>query len=329
MPNSISRSEESNVAVGIALPQYGAIASPETILHVALEAEKMGLASLWVSDRLLLPTKPKDTFDGDPWPEIFATVYDPIEMLTFVAARTRKVKLGTNVLQALFQNPVTLARRFATLDRLSDGRAIAGIGQADFRDEFEAANVPIKRRGRGFEEFVNAMRAVWGPDPVSFAGDFYNIPESKIGPKPVQSEGIPLLLGAFAPASMERAARLADGILPAAGRKTTIEKLSQTINNFHDMVRRAGRNPEEMKWILRVHNPLEEKSTEPRALLGGTPQQAAKDLPRLKEIGIDHVFYDMNHPAGVPIDTQLLLLRRLMRLIKSQENSRVEKNPQA
>jgi alkanesulfonate monooxygenase SsuD/methylene tetrahydromethanopterin reductase-like flavin-dependent oxidoreductase (luciferase family) len=113
-------------------------------------------------------------------------------MLTFVAARTRKVKLGTSVMSALFQNPVTLARRFATLDRLSDGRAIAGIGQGDFRDEFEAANIPIKRRGRGFEEFVKAMRAVWGPDPVSFTGDFYNIPESRIGPKPVQSGGIPM-----------------------------------------------------------------------------------------------------------------------------------------
>src|SRR3989475_9605948 len=278
---------ESTVAVGIALPQYGKVASPETILHVAVEAEKMGLASLWVSDRMLLPTRPKETFDGDPWPEIFATVYDPIEMLTFVAARTKKVKLGTSVMSALFHNPVTLARRFATLDRLSGGRTIAGIGQGDFRDEFEAANVPIKRRGRGFEEFARAMRAVWGPDPVSFAGDFYNIPESRIGPKPVQPGGIPMLLGAFAPASLERAARIADGIMPAAGRSTTIEKLSQTINNFHDMVRRAGRNPEEMKSILRVHNVLdEEKAAEPRALLGGTPRQAAEDLPRLKELGI-------------------------------------------
>jgi probable F420-dependent oxidoreductase len=318
VPSSISRSDESNVAVGIALPQYGTIASPETILRVGVEAEKMGLASLWVSDRLLLPTKPKDTFDGDPWPEIFGSVYDPIEMLTFVAARTKKVKLGTSVISALFQNPVTLARRFATLDRLSGGRVIAGIGQGDFRDEFEAANVPIKRRGRGFEEFVRAMRAVWGPDPVSFAGDFYNIPESRIGPKPVQSDGIPMLLGAFAPASLERAARIADGIMPAVGRGTTIEKLSQTINNFSDMVRRAGRNPEKIRWILRVHNVLDgKKAAEPRALLGGTPQQAAEDLPRLKNLGIDHVFYDMNHPAHVPIDTQLLLLRRLIRLIKN------------
>jgi len=318
VPSTISRSDETNVAVGIALPQYGTVASPEAILRVAEEGEKMELASLWTSDRLLLPTRPKETFDGDPWPEIFATVYDPIEMLTFAATRTRTVKLGTSVLSALFQNPVTLARRFATLDRLSNGRAIAGLGQGDFRDEFEAANVPIKRRGRGFEEFVRAVRAVWGPDPVSFAGDFYNIPESRIGPKPVQSGGIPMLLGAFAPASLERAARIADGIMPAAGRSTTLEKLSKTINNFRDMVRRAGRNPEELKWILRVHNPLgEDKATEPRALLGGTPEQAAEDLPRLKELGIDHVFYDMNHPAQVPIDTQLVLLRKFVRLTKA------------
>jgi alkanesulfonate monooxygenase SsuD/methylene tetrahydromethanopterin reductase-like flavin-dependent oxidoreductase (luciferase family) len=108
----------------------------------------MGLASLWVSDRMLLPTKPRDTWDGVSWPDIFATVYDPIEMLTWVAAQTKSVKLGSSVLSGLFQNPVTLARRFATLDRLSGGRAIAGIGQGDFQDEFEAANVPLKRRGR-------------------------------------------------------------------------------------------------------------------------------------------------------------------------------------
>jgi probable F420-dependent oxidoreductase len=318
VPGSNSRSDESNFAIGIALPQYGTVASPEAILRVAVEAEKMGLASLWVSDRLLLPTKPKETFDGDPWPEIFSTVYDPIEMLTFVAARTRKVKLGTSVMSALFQNPVTLARRFATLDRLSGGRVIAGIGQGDFRDEFGAANVPIKRRGRGFEEFAGAMRAVWGPDPVSFSGDFYNIPESRIGPKPVQPGGIPLLLGAFAPASMERAARVADGIAPSAGRKTTIERLSQTINSFRDMVRKAGRDPDEVKWILRDHNVLsEEKAAEPRGLLGGTPEEAASDLPKLRELGIDHVFYDMNHPGHIPINTQLVLLRKLVRLSKN------------
>src|SRR5467141_529053 len=159
------------------------------------------------------------------------------------------------------------------------------------------------------------MRAVWGPDRVSFSGDFYNIPESRIGPKPVQSGGIPMLLGAFAPASIERAARIADGIMPAAGRNTTIEKLSQQLNGFRDMARRAGRNPERMIAILNVHNALsDEKVSEPRPLLSGTPKQAADDLPGLEKLGIDHVFYDMNYPAAIPIDTQLRLLKNLVEL---------------
>ena len=317
MKRSTRRSRRPNIRIGIALPQYGAVVSPKTIQSVAVEAEKMGLSSLWVSDRMLLPTKPRDTWDGEPWPGIFATVYDPIEMLTWVASRTRKVKLGTSVLSGLFQNPVTLARRFATLDNLSDGRAIAGIGQGDFKDEFEAAGIPLKRRGKGFEEFIQAIRAVWGPDPVSFSGEFYKIPESRIGPKPLQRGGIPMLIGAFEPKPLERAARIADGIMPVAGRNTTLEKLADRINSFKKMVRAVGRDPEKMPWILNVHNALtNQKTSEPRPLLGGTPKQASEDLLGLGRLGVEHIFYDMNYPAAVPVATQLRLLKKLVQLAK-------------
>jgi len=313
---------KAKVAIGIALPQYGEIVSPESILHVAIEAEKKGLASLWVSDRMLLPSNPKDSFNDGPWPEIFATVYDPIETLTYVAAKTKSVKLGSSVVDALFQNPVTLARRYATLDKLSGGRVIAGIGQGDFRDEFETANVPLKRRGRGFEEFVLAMRAVWGPDPVSFNGEFYKIPPSRIGPKPVQPGGIPLLLGAFAPKALERAARISDGIMPSVGRRTTIESLREILDSFQDGLRRAGRNPKEMMAILNVHNTVDErKASEPRALLSGSPRQAASDLPKLEKLGINHIFFDMNFPAEIPMDAQLEQLGMLVKLSQNQVSS--------
>lgn len=165
MSPSSDRYGKDGVQIGIALPQYGSVVSPEAIMHVAVEAEKMGLSSLWVSDRLLLPTNPRDTWDGEAWPEMFTTVYDPIEMLTWVASSTKTVKLGTSVLSSLFQNPVTLARRFATLDRLSNGRVIAGLGQGDFKDEFAAAGIPRNRRGRGFGEFVEAVRGLLGSGP--------------------------------------------------------------------------------------------------------------------------------------------------------------------
>jgi alkanesulfonate monooxygenase SsuD/methylene tetrahydromethanopterin reductase-like flavin-dependent oxidoreductase (luciferase family) len=122
-------------------------------------------------------------------PEDFGTVYDPVETLSYVAARTSRIALGTSVLDALFQSPIILARRLATLDRFSEGRLIVGVGQGWMEQEFEAAGVSMKRRGAGFEEHLLAMRAVWGPDPVRFEGRFYRIPEADIGPKPVRPRG--------------------------------------------------------------------------------------------------------------------------------------------
>lgn len=318
MSRSSDRSRKVGVRIGIALPQYGTVVTPDTIKLVALEAEKMGLASLWVSDRLLLPTNPRDTWDGEPWPEMFMTVYDPIEMLTWVASMTKTVKLGTSVLSSLFQNPVTLARRFATLDRLSNGRVIAGLGQGDFKDEFAAAGVPHSRRGRGFGEFVEAVRACWGPDPVSYSGLFYRIPESRIGPKPVQPSGIPLLLGAFEPKALERAARIGDGIMPATGGRASLEKLGKDVDTFRSMARGAGRDPEKMMIILNAHPRMSETRTPgPRGLLSGTPEEVADDLPGIEKLGIHHIFFDLNYPAAIPIETQLVLLRKLMKLVST------------
>src|SRR5262249_5753746 len=132
----------------------------------------------------------------------------------YVAAETKRVRLGTSVLVAPFHTPVALARRLATLDRFSGGRVIAGIGQGWIAQEFAAANVTTRRRGAGVEEFVAALGPAWGPDPVSFDGRFYRIPPSDVDPKPVQRPGIPVLLGVFAPAAIDRAARIADGLNP-------------------------------------------------------------------------------------------------------------------
>jgi probable F420-dependent oxidoreductase len=305
-----------NIGIGIALPIYGNIASPEAIAHMSVEAENMGCASLWVSDRMFLPTKPKDTFNDGPWPRVFATVYDPLETLTYAASLTKHVKLGSSVICALFHNPIILAKRFATLDRLSGGRVIAGIGQGDFKDEFEVANVPMSRRGRGFEEFVSAMRATWGPDPVSFSGDFYRIPESHIGPKPIQLEGIPLIFGAFAPRALERAARMADGLTTSLSRRTKLESLGQTIETFRSDARKAGRDPEKLKVYLRVHTLHLDPLKEPERLLIGSPKQIQDDLSRLEEVGVNHVIFDMLLDE-IPIDAQLRLLSKFIESIKN------------
>lgn len=128
-----------------------------------------------------------------------------METLSYVAAKTERIKLGTSVINALFHIPVVLARRFATLDQFSQGRVIAGLGQGWVKDEFETASIPFQRRGNGSEDYVEALRASWGPDPVQYEGRYYHIVESDIGPKPFQPQGPPLLFGAATVASLERA----------------------------------------------------------------------------------------------------------------------------
>ncbi|HEY3137075.1 MAG TPA: LLM class flavin-dependent oxidoreductase, partial [Blastocatellia bacterium] len=127
--------------VGMSLPQIGPQASPESLVKVASRAEELGYDSVWVLERLLWPLNPKEPYPATPdgsLPEAYQIVFDPIETLTFVAAHTRKVQLGTSVVVLPYHTPVQLARRIATLDVLSGGRALVGVGAGWSRDEFEA-----------------------------------------------------------------------------------------------------------------------------------------------------------------------------------------------
>ena len=181
--------------LGLALPTAGPQASPETIVKVAQEAERLGFAALWTFERLLRPLDKVVLWTGgeaEMLPEFYGSVYEPLETLSYVAAVTERIKLGTAVMVAPLHVPVMLARRFATLDRFSGGRVIAGLGQGWQENEFETANVPSSRKGARTEEFITALRTAWCPDPVRYDGEFYRIAPSQVNPKPVQAH-IPVL----------------------------------------------------------------------------------------------------------------------------------------
>src|SRR5258707_14173087 len=145
--------------LGLGLPHLGDEATPQKIVGFAQRAEVLGFDSLWVLERLLRGVQPAE---GWRIPEYYATVFAPVETLTYVAAHTRTIRLGTSVIDALFHVPVLLGRRLATLDHFSAGRLVVGLGQGWSADEFATDNVPMRRRGRGFEEFIGALGATWG-----------------------------------------------------------------------------------------------------------------------------------------------------------------------
>ena len=170
--------------LGVALPTSGRLASPANIVRIAQEAERLGYASVWTYERLLRPVAELPAPDGSMRriPAPYRLTYEPLETLSYVAALTERVRLGTSVIDALLHPPVVLARRFATLDQFSGGRVVAGLGQGWMPQEFETANGPMDRIGSGMDEVVAAMRACWGPDPVEFEGRFYRIAPSEVNP---------------------------------------------------------------------------------------------------------------------------------------------------
>ena len=293
----------------MALPTSGSLASVANIARVAREAERLEYAALWTYERLLRPlAKIMPGPDGELQriPADYRETYEPLETLSYVAALTERIKLGTSIVDALFHVPVVLARRFATLDRFSDGRVIAGIGQGWMPQEFATANVPLKRRGAGFDEMVAAMRACWGPDPVEYAGRFYAIEASEVNPKPVQAH-LPIIIGANTEAGIRRAARIADGINPNA---FSYEQLASSVRTFRAAAAENGRDATTLTVTARANVPITaDPLGDGRPYLGGSPAEIADDLKRLDEAGVDHVLFYNVAPDG--IDNHLRLMADL------------------
>ena len=148
--------------IGVAVPNIGPVATPEAVKTVAQKAEALGYNSLWTVERLLWPVNPKLPYPVTPdgsLPEEYKYTLDPLDTLTYAAAFTSKIRLGTSVLDMPYYNPVTLARRLSTIDILSKGRLNVGLGLGWSPDEMEATGADMKVRGARADEFIQVMKS--------------------------------------------------------------------------------------------------------------------------------------------------------------------------
>ncbi|HEY9491277.1 MAG TPA: TIGR03619 family F420-dependent LLM class oxidoreductase [Nitrososphaeraceae archaeon] len=278
------------------LPQFGEYATKENILYIAKEAEKEDVDSLWVLDRLLWPLKPKTPYAATPdgtLPIEYQNVLDPLTTLTYVAGVTERILLGTSIIDMFFQNPVQLGKRFATLDVLSDGRTIAGLGIGWSKDEYEVSGVPYKDKGTRADEFLQVLKKIWTDEIVEFKGQFYNIPASKIGPKPLQEPHPPILLGGFSPKTFSRIVNYANGWIGIAG-FGPLEQLEQMINGLKESTRKIDKDPSNIGiYIGSYPNVLESpvSSNETRSPMTGTIEQIGSDIEQIKAMGTNHIFF--------------------------------------
>lgn len=186
--------------LGVHLPQAGSQASPDRILRHAMRAEALGVFDVWVSEHIIVP---KDA----PYPPT-PVFYDPVVVLSWVAAVTRRVRLGTSVLVLPMRHPLPLAKELGTLQELSAGRLILGAGVGWLEAEFAALGVPFNQRGRRMDEGIAMMQAVWNNDPVSFEARTIpaKIENMRMLPRP--SVPIPIWIGGTAERQIARALKL-------------------------------------------------------------------------------------------------------------------------
>ena len=298
--------------VGILLPHLGEHPRRENIVHVAKEAEKAGFDSVWALERLLWALKPQTPYGGTPdgtLPVEYQNVFDPLTTLTYLAGNTERISLGTSVIDMLFHNPVVLAKRFATLDVLSDGRLIAGLGIGWSKDEYQVSNIPFENKGKRANEFIQALKKIWTEDIVEFKGNYYNIPASKIGPKPIQKPHIPIFMGGFSPNTFKRIINYSTngwlGLIVGP-----LEYLENTIKSINEMASKANKDPNEFETILLTYPNIVESKNEQltnesqRFPLTGTIDQIGNDIKRIKKMGVDHIVFGYNFlPIGRDIDS--------------------------
>jgi len=267
--------------VGIHLPHIGRKAGPEAIRRAAIQAEELGFADAWTSEHIIIPK-------GAPYPPS-ALFYDPFLTLTWAAAFTKRIRLGTSVLVLPMRHPLPLAKELATLQNLSEGRLILGAGVGWMREEIELLGAPFDQRGAWSDEAIRIMRACWRDARTSFDGRFFSFKDMGCYPKPVRGD-IPIWMGGHAKPALRRIVALADGWHAAF---PTADGLAAGLHELREECARQRRPFEELTITLRAGLALRPSpSGSDRKALQGTADEIVGDLRRFKALGVSHVLLE-------------------------------------
>ncbi|WP_067465002.1 TIGR03619 family F420-dependent LLM class oxidoreductase [Actinomadura macra] len=273
--------------IGFSVPVTGAWATPANQVEIAQRAEELGYHSLWTLQRLLNPAGAAD--------QTYREVPDPLVTLAYLAGFTRRARLGVAVLNLPFYPPPILAKQAATLDHVTAGRFDLGLGLGWMPAEFAAVGAPMERRGARAEEFLGALRALWGGGPgdaSEYHGEFYDIPPVTMDPRPLQPGGPPILLGGASEGALRRAGRLADGWVSASRADPTT--LGRSIEIVRGAAEQAGRDPATLRFVCRAAVRVRPGGQPDRRPLTGTHEEIRSDFEAIAAQGVTELFVDLN-----------------------------------
>ena len=288
-------------------------ATPKAIIETGCKAEELGYDALFVNDHVIV--------DDSPRSALWRNVYDPLMVLSYVAARTSKVMLGTSVLIMPYRNPIVTAKMFSTLDQMSEGRAIAGVGAGWNEAEYDALGVPFRERGARTTEYLRLWQACWAQGPTTFHGRFFSFDNMHVNPKPVQQPHPPIWIGGSGLASLRRAARFAQVWQP------TPTALSDLIGNqayLRDVcaeIERADPPRTRMSFRVNFSNITGSASASGDRPTGqGSPEQVASDMKRYRqEAGLEEFQINFNGCGNLQqlLDSMDLLVQEVIPKVDS------------
>jgi probable F420-dependent oxidoreductase len=242
-------------------------ADPHVAARFVRQLEDLGCESVWAVEHVVVPDSYASAYPYDPSGRMNLLprddIPDPLHWLTFAAAHTDRLMLGTAMLILPEHNPVHLAKRLATLDVLSGGRLIAGIGVGWLAEEYDAVGVPFAGRGRRADEYLEALRVLWTRAPASYTGQTVRFADVHSRPRPTRTTGVPIMIGGHSSAAVRRAARFGDGFYPLG---VDVAGLRKLLGRLRDECLALGRDPAAVEITARA--PASRAEAEELAELG-------------------------------------------------------------
>ncbi|MBS0642791.1 MAG: LLM class F420-dependent oxidoreductase [Acetobacteraceae bacterium] len=241
---------------GVRYCNTGRFVDPANAVELVQAAEAAGFESAWTVEHTVIPHGYQSQYPYSPTGKIPGgdgdfDLPDPLIWMAYVAARTARIKLATGVIILPQHNPVITAKQVATLDYMSAGRVLLGVGVGWLKEEFEAVGSPFEERGARTDEYIRVMRELWAADRPSFEGQFFRFKDAYMRPKPV-NKSVPVIIGGHSSFAAKRAGRLGDGFFPARGAPAELIKLVRDTAVAH------GRDPDAIEITTSLPKDLDE-----------------------------------------------------------------------
>ncbi len=263
-------------------------ATPEGIVDTACQAEELGFDAVLVNDHIIVGGPARIV---DSW----ANTFDPLIVLSYIAARTTRIRLGVSVLIMPYRNPIATAKMIATLDQMSGGRVIAGVGSGWNEAEFAALGVPFQERGARTDEYLRLWQACWSPGETSFHGRFFDFENMHISPKPIQQPHPPIWIGGSSRPSLRRAAAFAQVWQPTPTPLEDLIKLNAYLSQACEKIGRRDVPTTRMSFRVNFSEVTGDSPSAERPTGHGTPDQVVEDLQRYRqEAGVEDFQINFN-----------------------------------